>query len=334
MPKCSESPQRRSSFPFSTPVRVGNQVHPGTPVAPVKKRHLPPLPSRAWQYVLPSQLNQGIPKPTPTRSYLDHSQQDPFAIAIKNESGIPATEEPGDHPQVEGRRHTPPEPSFMSRLRDVSPNAGFEIGNPSRPSPLIPSPQLCPGAVKDEELAGSLKGNRHVPKTRVVSEKQGTHLLLITIQKVTLYRSLLSAQEGRPPASPGCKECQREVSTGGWHLSSSEVSRRSDRPQPQSGTLQELSALDLQKKRELVKDIRVEAEATSTELFEALERLEQMETVLQALEENVERYKGWWLTEHYSLRGLLAALPAHERRNWDVIASHSYSRFSQYSIIS
>lgn len=87
--------------------------------------------------------------------------------------------------------------------------------------------------------------------------------------------------------------------------------------------------IQLQGKAESVKDAKVTMEEARTEWLKAEERLEEKERSVEALQREAERYRGWWLTEYYSLKVVLGLVP--NKEDVEVLASSARARFVAYS---
>ncbi|TEB24444.1 hypothetical protein FA13DRAFT_1714729 [Coprinellus micaceus] len=80
---------------------------------------------------------------------------------------------------------------------------------------------------------------------------------------------------------------------------------------------------------ELLKDARGEREEARTECVKVEEALEEKEKTLEAVTNEANRYRGWWLTDYYSLKVVLGLVP--NKEDVEAIASASRDRFITYS---
>lgn len=81
--------------------------------------------------------------------------------------------------------------------------------------------------------------------------------------------------------------------------------------------------------KELLEDARGTLEEVQNELLDAEEELDKSEGILKATRQEVDRYRGWWLNEYYSIKVLLQLVP--NPREVAAIAATSHSRFMTYS---
>jgi predicted RNase H-like nuclease (RuvC/YqgF family) len=85
----------------------------------------------------------------------------------------------------------------------------------------------------------------------------------------------------------------------------------------------------LRKKSECVKDAKGQMEEARSECVIAEENLEEKEQAMEALGREADRYRGWWLTEYYSLKVVLGLVP--NKDDVEVIAASARGRFATYS---
>jgi chromosome segregation ATPase len=87
--------------------------------------------------------------------------------------------------------------------------------------------------------------------------------------------------------------------------------------------------LKLLKRKEDLKDVMTELQGTRTELILAEEKIGEMGDQLHLTRREFEKYRGWWLTEYYSLKVVLDLVS--RRDNVEEIASSSRARFLAHS---
>ena len=87
----------------------------------------------------------------------------------------------------------------------------------------------------------------------------------------------------------------------------------------------------LAEKAELFKDMKVERDEARTEWLRAEERLEERGELLSAINRDLDRYRGWWLTEYYCLKVVLKLIPDWERKGVEAISASSLARFEEHS---
>lgn len=83
--------------------------------------------------------------------------------------------------------------------------------------------------------------------------------------------------------------------------------------------------------KERIKNSKAEAEGLMTLLVLAEENIEQARAMSATLKLNVDRYRGWWLTEYYSLRAITALLPADQMEDVSHIVQSAHSRFESFT---
>jgi chromosome segregation ATPase len=88
----------------------------------------------------------------------------------------------------------------------------------------------------------------------------------------------------------------------------------------------------LAERKEELKDVMTELQGTRTELILAEEKLGDMGTRLHLVQREFEKYRGWWLTEYYSLKVVLELVS--RRDNVEEIAASSRARFFAHSRLS
>ena len=82
-------------------------------------------------------------------------------------------------------------------------------------------------------------------------------------------------------------------------------------------------------KAELIKDARGERDEARTECVKAEEALEEKEQTLEIVTREANRYRGWWLTDYYSLKVVLGLVP--NKKEVEAICAASRDRFLTYS---
>lgn len=84
---------------------------------------------------------------------------------------------------------------------------------------------------------------------------------------------------------------------------------------------------------ERIKDMKVEVEQAQREALKAGDPGEGMKETIEGLEQGLERelekYQGWWLTEHYSLKVMLGLVP--NKKDVKAIAMAAQARFETCS---
>lgn len=80
---------------------------------------------------------------------------------------------------------------------------------------------------------------------------------------------------------------------------------------------------------ELLKDTKGERDEARTECMKAEEALEERGLQLEAMTREADRYRGWWLTDYYSLKVVLGLVP--NKKDVEVIGAAAHSRFATYS---
>lgn len=87
----------------------------------------------------------------------------------------------------------------------------------------------------------------------------------------------------------------------------------------------------LKDEKDRTKNSKAEAEGTLNLLVLAEEKVCEIEAVMAALRQDVDRYRAWWLTEYYSLKALLAMIPRDRRGDVYHIAESAHARFATFS---
>ncbi|TEB30831.1 hypothetical protein FA13DRAFT_1791984 [Coprinellus micaceus] len=88
----------------------------------------------------------------------------------------------------------------------------------------------------------------------------------------------------------------------------------------------------LHSERERLKDMKVEVEASRSALVLAEEKLHDAEEVKAELMHDLNRFRGWWITENHSLKAILTYIPKNKRdAGLEAIVGSSRSRFMTYS---
>jgi hypothetical protein len=84
-------------------------------------------------------------------------------------------------------------------------------------------------------------------------------------------------------------------------------------------------------KAELLKDARGERDEARTECVKAEEALEEKEKTLEVVTREANRYRGWWLTDYYSLKVVISLVP--NKEEVEAISAASRDRFAAYSAV-
>ncbi|TEB19264.1 hypothetical protein FA13DRAFT_1719018 [Coprinellus micaceus] len=216
-----------------------------------------------------------------------------------------------------GRQATGPRPS----LRQPPPET---IGSGNVNGSRISAPRNGIATVKREESTNLLTspnvngGQNHRAEAKRGTRRRGS----VMAEASTAAAPLLGRVQGRTRAN-----------------AASEATRLNTQFAAEINTLKERIAeierserrlkLQLQRKAESVKDAKVEKDEARTEWLKAEEKLEEMERTVETLRREAERYRGWWLTEYYSLKVVLGLVP--NKQDVEVIASSARGRFVTYS---
>ncbi|KAJ3526687.1 hypothetical protein NMY22_g10071 [Coprinellus aureogranulatus] len=86
----------------------------------------------------------------------------------------------------------------------------------------------------------------------------------------------------------------------------------------------------LRQEKERHKSSKAEGEGALNLLVLAEEKLSDVEAVMAVLKRDVDRYRGWWLTEYYSLRAVLTMLSREQREDVHALAQSAEARFMTF----
>jgi hypothetical protein len=89
----------------------------------------------------------------------------------------------------------------------------------------------------------------------------------------------------------------------------------------------------LKEEKDRMKNSKAEAEGALNLLVLTEEKMCEIEAVMAVLRQDVDRYRGWWLTEYYSLKALLAMIPRDRRGGVYHIAESAHARFATFSTV-
>lgn len=87
----------------------------------------------------------------------------------------------------------------------------------------------------------------------------------------------------------------------------------------------------LLEERERLKDSKVDAEGARNSLVLMEEKICEAEATIAALRQDVERFRGWWLNEYYSLKVLLTLVPQESKGDVRHIVHAAHARFATWS---
>lgn len=89
----------------------------------------------------------------------------------------------------------------------------------------------------------------------------------------------------------------------------------------------------LKEEKDRMKDSKAEAEGALRLLVLAEEKICEIEAAMAILRQDVDRYRGWWLTEYYSLKALLSMIPRDRRGDAYHFAEAAHARFATFSTV-
>ncbi|KAJ3529765.1 hypothetical protein NMY22_g8864 [Coprinellus aureogranulatus] len=88
----------------------------------------------------------------------------------------------------------------------------------------------------------------------------------------------------------------------------------------------------LHREKERLKDTRVDVEESRAALILKEEELDEAKVSKEAIKRELNRFRGWWLTENHSVRAILTLVPKCKRdAGLEAIVGSSESRFKTYS---
>ncbi|KAJ3546961.1 hypothetical protein NMY22_g1842 [Coprinellus aureogranulatus] len=161
-----------------------------------------------------------------------------------------------------------------------------------------------------EDIAGGFLGNSRVQCPRVTRRRVG---LATTNANKTSTQRKANTEAGDNRHSP---KIAAEIE---------ELKRRVIALQRAESSLK----ARLRNKSEAMKDTKGELQEARTECLKAEEALDEKEREVETLQREADRYRGWWLSEYYSLKVVLGMMPY--RKDVEAMASSAKDRYRAYA---